>query len=132
MTSKILQDDNNEQASTQNRECHSDLIRCTPYRWETRQHIVRAPSPASRTITFHEVPTRSKAGPCTRDEVLVPSNSSARPSSWLPHPPSIKPPWSREVWFDKLVTKILSLSDPIKARHAVSTILNLLTEAKMP
>jgi hypothetical protein len=88
--------------------------------------------PLRHHVQFHIVPTRSKVGPCTRDEVLVPSNSSARPSSWLPHPPSIKLPWSREVWFNKVVTKILGLSDPIKARHAVSTILNLVTEAKMP
>jgi hypothetical protein len=36
-----------------------------------------------------------------------------------------------EVWFNKVVTKLLGLPDPIKGRHAVSTVLNLLTGAKM-
>jgi hypothetical protein len=31
----------------------------------------------------------------------------------LPHSPSNKPPRSREVWFDKVVTKLLGLSSPI-------------------
>jgi hypothetical protein len=48
----------------------------------------------------------------------------------LPHSPSTKSPWIRELRFDKVVTKLLGLSGPIKARHAVSTILNLFTGAK--
>jgi hypothetical protein len=32
----------------------------------------------------------------------------------LPHSPSTKPPWSREVRFNKVVTKLLGLSGPIK------------------
>jgi hypothetical protein len=35
------------------------------------------------------------------------------------------------MWFDKVVTKLLGLPGPIKDRHAVNTILNLLTRAKM-
>jgi hypothetical protein len=32
---------------------------------------------------------------------------------------------------DKIVIKLLGVSGPIKARHTVSTILNLLTEVRM-
>jgi hypothetical protein len=48
----------------------------------------------------------------------------------LPHSRSIKSPWSREVRFDKVVAKLLDLSGPIKARHAVNIILILFTGAK--
>jgi hypothetical protein len=51
--------------------------------------------------------------------------------SGLPHSPTIKLPWSREAQFDKIVTKLLGSSNPIKIRHAVNTILNLLTGIKM-
>jgi hypothetical protein len=50
--------------------------------------------------------------------------------SGLPRYLSIKSPWSREVWFDKVDTKLLSLSGPIKVWHGVSTVLNFLTGAK--
>jgi hypothetical protein len=48
----------------------------------------------------------------------------------LPHSPSMKLPWSREVRFNKVVTKLLGLSSPIKAPHVVSIILNLFIGVK--
>jgi hypothetical protein len=49
---------------------------------EPNQHVVRVAPQVSRRTTVHEVPTRSKSGPCSRDEVLAPSDRPARPSSW--------------------------------------------------
>jgi hypothetical protein len=88
-------------------------------------------SRASRTTTFREVPTRSKSGPAPRMKYWFPAIARPGRHPGLPHSPSIKPPWSREVWFNKVATTLLGLSSPIKAQHAVSTILNLLTGAKM-
>jgi hypothetical protein len=50
---------------------------------EPNQHVIHLASQVSRTTTVREVPTKSKLGPCTRDEVLAPSDHPARPSSWL-------------------------------------------------
>jgi hypothetical protein len=83
-------------------------------REEPDQHTIRVTARVSRTITICEVPTNSKLGLCTEGEVLAPSD--ARPSRHprLPHSPSNRPPRSREVWFDKVVTGLLGLPGPIK------------------
>jgi hypothetical protein len=81
---------------------------------EPDQHIVRVAPEVSRTTTICEVPTKLKSGVCSQDEVF------ARIDAWpgryprLPHSPSNKPPWSREGWFDKVVTGLLGLPGPIK------------------
>jgi hypothetical protein len=64
--------------------------------------------------TVREVPTMSKMGPCSRDEVLPPP-AIAWPDRQprLPHSPSNKPPQSREGRLDKVVTGLLGLSGPI-------------------
>jgi hypothetical protein len=49
---------------------------------EPDQHIVCLASRVSCTTTICEVPTKSKLGPCSRDEVLAPSDHPAWPSSW--------------------------------------------------
>jgi hypothetical protein len=49
---------------------------------EPNQHVVHVTHWVSRTTTIREVPTRSKLGPCSRDEVLAPSDRPAWPSSW--------------------------------------------------
>jgi hypothetical protein len=53
-----------------------------PTREEPNQHGVRLASQVSRTTNVCEVPTKSKLGPCSQDEVLVRSDCPARPSSW--------------------------------------------------
>jgi hypothetical protein len=77
----------------------------TSYAWPPR---------VSRTIIVREVPTKSKSGLCSRDEVLAPSNAWSGRHPGLSHSPSNKPPLSREGWFDKVVTGLLGLSAPIK------------------
>jgi hypothetical protein len=64
----------------------------------------------SRMTTFGEVHTKSKSGPCSRDDkfwLLVIAQPDRHPG--LPHSPSTKQPQSREVQFDKIITKLLSL-----------------------
>jgi hypothetical protein len=68
----------------------------------------------SRTITVGDVPTKSKSGLCSRDEVLAPCNARPDSHSGLPHSPTNKPPRSKEGQFDKVVTGLLGLSGPIK------------------
>jgi hypothetical protein len=48
---------------------------------EPDQHIVRVALGVSRMTNVREVPTKSKLDPCSWDEVLAPSDRSARPSS---------------------------------------------------
>jgi hypothetical protein len=50
---------------------------------EPNQYVIRLASRFSRTTTVREVPTKSKLGPCSRDEVLAPSHRPARPSFWV-------------------------------------------------
>jgi hypothetical protein len=78
------------------------------------QHIVRAAPGASRTTTIHKVPTKSKSDSCSRDEVLTSSDARPGRHPGLPHSPSNKLPQSREVWFNKVVTRLLGLQDSIK------------------
>jgi hypothetical protein len=44
-------------------------------------HVVCVTPRVLRTTTVHEVPTKSKSGLCSRDEVLVPNDRPAQPSS---------------------------------------------------
>jgi hypothetical protein len=46
------------------------------------QHVVRTAPRVSRTTTVRKVPTKSKSGLCSWDEVLAPSDRPVRPSSW--------------------------------------------------
>jgi hypothetical protein len=68
----------------------------------------------SRTTIVREVPTKSKLGPCSQDEVLAPSDARPGHHPGLPHSPSNKPPRSWEVRFDEVVTGLLGLSGLIK------------------
>jgi hypothetical protein len=81
---------------------------------EPDQHIIRMAPGVSCTTTVREVPTKSKSGLCSRDEVLAPSDARPGHHPGLPHSPSNKPPWSREGWFDKVVTGLLGLPGHIK------------------
>jgi hypothetical protein len=49
---------------------------------EPDQYIVHLASQVSRMTTVCKVPTKSKVGPYSQDEVLAPSDRLARPSSW--------------------------------------------------
>jgi hypothetical protein len=49
---------------------------------EPDQHVVHVASKVSRMVTVCKVPTKSKLGLCSQDDVLVPSKRPARPSSW--------------------------------------------------
>jgi hypothetical protein len=51
-------------------------------REEPDQHVIRLASRVSRTTTVHEIPTKSNLGPYSQDEVLAPSDRSARSSSY--------------------------------------------------
>jgi hypothetical protein len=63
--------------------------------------------------TIGGVPTKSKSGLCSRDEVLAPSNAWFGCHSGLPHSPSNKLPRSRDGQFDKVLTGLLDLPGPI-------------------
>jgi hypothetical protein len=88
---------------------------------EPDQHIVRVIPRVSRTTTVRvtpevsrmttvcEVPTKSKSGPCSQDEVLALSDARPGRHPGLHHSPSNKPPWSKEVQFDEVVTGLLGL-----------------------
>jgi hypothetical protein len=110
-----LWDHSNEQAANHIQECRGDSNWYTPSRGRTWQHVVRLTPNVSRTTTVHEFHTRSKSPPCSRDEVLAPTYTQSGRHPRLPHSPSNKPPQSREVWFDKVVTGLLGLLGPIKA-----------------
>jgi hypothetical protein len=71
---------------------------------EPDQHVVRTASRASCTTIVCEIPTKSWLPTIVRP--------SRHPK--LPHSPFNKPPWSREVQFDKVVTGLLGLPGPIK------------------
>jgi hypothetical protein len=76
-----------------------------------------------RDLTYYnhsQVPTKLKSGLYSQDEVLTPNDVRPGCHPALSHSPSNKPPWSREGWFDKIVTKATKFTDPIKTRHAVS------------
>jgi hypothetical protein len=81
---------------------------------EPDQHTVYVTSGVSRMTTICDVPTKSKSGPYFRDEVLAPSNAHPSRHPGLFHSPSKKSPRSREVRFDKVVTRLLGLPGPIK------------------
>jgi hypothetical protein len=81
---------------------------------EPNQHIVRVALRVPRMTTIHEVPTKSKSGPCSRDEVLVPNDARLGRHPGLPHSPTNNPPQSREVQFNEVVTRLLALLGPIK------------------
>jgi hypothetical protein len=52
---------------------------------EPDQHVVRVAPRASRTTTIRKIPTKSKSGPCSRDEVLSPSDARLGRHPGLPH-----------------------------------------------
>jgi hypothetical protein len=49
---------------------------------EPNQHVIRMLPWVSRMTTIYKVPTRSKSGPYSRDEVLAPSDRLAWSSYW--------------------------------------------------
>jgi hypothetical protein len=81
---------------------------------EPDRHIVRVALGVSCTTTVREVPTKSKLGLCSREEILAPSDARPDRHPGLPHSPSNKQPRSREGWFDKVVTGLLGLPGLIK------------------
>jgi hypothetical protein len=99
---------------THNWECHSDLNRYTPYRGRNLTYASYAWLPEALTYDNHsQVPTKSKLGPCSWDEVFA--------LSLIPPPKSTHTTRSRVVQFDKVVTKATRLTGPHKTQHAVST-----------
>jgi hypothetical protein len=85
-----------------------------PAEEEFDHHVVRTTLGVLRMTTVREVPTKSKSGPCSRDDVLAPNDAWLSRHPGLPHSPSNKPPQSKEVRFDKVVTGLLVLSGLIK------------------
>jgi hypothetical protein len=57
-------------------------------RKEPDQHVVHATPRVSCRTTVCEVPTKSKSGPCSRDEVLASSDARLGHRPGLPHSPS--------------------------------------------
>jgi hypothetical protein len=109
----ILWDYTNNKRSLISESVTASRICVHPAREEPDQHIACVASQVSHTTTVGEVPTKSKLGPCSWDDVLAPSDAWPGHHTLLPHSPSIKPPRSREVQFDELVTGLLSLPGPI-------------------
>jgi hypothetical protein len=103
-----------QQTTTHNRECRDDSNRYTPCRGKNLTNTPYAWLPEALMYGNHlQVPTKSKSGPYSRDEVLaigliLPSKSKSTT-------------WSRDVRFDIIVTKATRLIGPHKTRYAVST-----------
>jgi hypothetical protein len=53
-----------------------------PAREEPDQHIICVAPRVSRMATVREVPTKSKSGLCSWDEILATSDRLTQPSSW--------------------------------------------------
>jgi hypothetical protein len=99
---------------THTRECHGDSNRYTPYRGRNLTYTSYAWLQEALTYDNHsQVPTKSKLGPCSQDKVLA--------LDLIPPLKSTSTTRSREVRFDKVVTKATRLTGPHKTRHAVST-----------
>jgi hypothetical protein len=77
----ILWDDSNEQAVTHIESVMMIRIGVHPVEEEPDQHIIHAAPWVSHMTTVHEVPTKSKSGFCSQDEVLAPSDRPSWPSS---------------------------------------------------
>jgi hypothetical protein len=77
------------------------------------RHVVRVAPRVSCITTVHEVSTKSKSGPCSRGEVLAPTNARLSCHPEVSHSPSNKPFRSREARFDEVVTGLLVLSGPL-------------------
>jgi hypothetical protein len=58
---------------------------------EPDQHVIRVTPPPRvlRMTTICEVPTKSKLDPCSRDEILTPSDARLSRHPRLPHSPSM-------------------------------------------
>jgi hypothetical protein len=92
----ILRDDNNDKRSLISESVAAIRIDIHPAGEEPDQHVVRVAPEVSRTTTVGEVPTKSKSGLCSWDEVLAPSDARPGRHPRWPHSPSNKPPRSRE------------------------------------
>jgi hypothetical protein len=102
------------QAVTHNRECRGDSNRYTPCRGKNLTNTSYAWLLKTLTYDNHsQIPTKSKSGPCFRDEVLAPGLILPSKSKSITR--------SEEVQFDIVVIKVTRLIGPQKIRHAVST-----------
>jgi hypothetical protein len=81
---------------------------------ESDRHIVRVAPGVSHTTAIGKVPTKSKSGLYSQDEVLATNNARPGRHSGLPQSPSNKLPQSREGQFNEVVTGLLGLPGPIK------------------
>jgi hypothetical protein len=110
----ILQDDSNEQVATHIEECRSDLNRYTPCRgrtWPTH-HMCPHGSHVWQLSTKSLLSWNQASAPGMKSWLPAIVRPDRHPG--LPHSPSNKPPQSREVRFDKIVTRLLGLPSPIK------------------
>jgi hypothetical protein len=73
----ILRDDSNDKRSLISEHVMAIQICVYPAGEEPDQHVICLVSRVSRTTTVREVPTKSKLSPCSRDEVLAPSDRPA-------------------------------------------------------
>jgi hypothetical protein len=80
---------------------------------EPDQHIIRIASRVLCTTTICEVPTKLNLGPTPEMKSWPPAMVRPGRHPGLPHSPSNKPPQSRDVRFDKVVTKLQGLPGPI-------------------
>jgi hypothetical protein len=78
----ILRDDSNDKRSLMSDSVVSIRIGVHPAGEEPDRYVIRVAPRVSCTTTIHEVPTKSNRGPCSRDEVLAPSDHPTRPMSW--------------------------------------------------
>jgi hypothetical protein len=77
----ILRDDSNDKQPLISESVAVIQIGVHPAGEDPNQHVIHVTPRVSRTTTVREVPTKSKSGLCSRDEVLAPSDRLARPSS---------------------------------------------------
>jgi hypothetical protein len=77
----LLWDDNNDMRSLISKSVTVIRIGLHLAGEEPDQHVIHVAPRVSRTTTIHEVPSKSKSGLCSRDEVLAPSDHSAQASS---------------------------------------------------
>jgi hypothetical protein len=103
-----------------------------PAEKEPDQHVHTCDRRGLTYDNHSQVPTKSKSGFYSRDEVLAPGDVWSGRHLGLTYSPSNKPPWSREGRFDKVVTKAIRFTGPHKIRYGVSTNQNLSLGPKWP
>jgi hypothetical protein len=87
---------------------------------EPDQHVICVALGIQRTTTVRKAPTKSKSNPCSRDEVLAPSDRPAQPSSWAASFSLQQTTMKQRAAVRQSSYWAIRFTGPHKIRHAVS------------